>query len=827
MNHKRISITLAIAFVSFITTVAQSYNLKEYGLQTSINNLEVEIQFYTPSVVRVLKWPKGANLKKESLSVINTPEKVSLKIEQEGDVAIIMSGEINVALNLKSGKISFTSPDGKALLNEKQAGAYFKDFNDTGTKTYSVCQFFSLDKDEAIYGLGILQNGKMSQRNQQVQMVQNNTWDFVTFFQSVKGYGLFWDNYSPTTFTDDESGTEFFSEVGDCIDYYFMYGKNADGVVAQMRGLTGEVPMFPLWTYGFWQSRERYKSQDETIGVVEKYRELGVPLDGIIQDWQYWGDNYHWNAMKFLNPGFPEPQKFVDDVHKLNAHLIISIWSSFGPETPQFKILQDKGMLMDFQTWPQSGKDVWPPDMNFPSGVQVYDAYHPEAKDIYWEHLNKGLFSLGIDGWWMDSTEPDHLDIRPEDFDNKTYLGTFRKVRNAYPLETVGGVYEHQRKQSSDKRVFILTRSGFAGQQRYGSNVWSGDLGSSWDALRNQIPAGLNFSLTGNPNFNSDIGGFFAGAYNKTSMDGTASKNPLFQELYVRWLQYGVFTPMMRSHGTDLKREIYYFGEKGEPIYDAIESAINLRYSLLPYIYSTSWDVTNKQGSFLRALVMDFAHDKKVWDMNNEYLFGKSILVAPVLNAQYTPEKVVKVDKKTGWDKGQEIGEDGFPIVDFTPVKSTTVYLPEGADWYDFWTNEKHNGAQTITKETTINTIPVYIKAGSIIPIGPKVQYAEEKNWDNLEIRVYEGADGEFTLYEDENDNYNYEKGIYSNITFNWNDTEQTLTINGREGDFPGMLKERTFNIILVTISNGLGDSHSQKIKKSVAYKGSKVVIKL
>ena len=827
MNLKRFTNTLAIAFVSFITTVAQSYNLKEYGLQTSINNLEVEIQFYTPSVVRMLKWPKGANLKKESLSVINAPEKVRLKIEQEGDVAIVMSGEINVALNLKSGNISFTSPDGKALLNEKQAGASFIDFNDAGTKTYSVGQVFSLDKDEAIYGLGILQNGKMSQRNQQVHMVQNNTWDFVTFFQSVKGYGLFWDNYSPTTFTDDESGTEFFSEVGDCIDYYFMYGKNADGVVAQMRGLTGEVPMFPLWAYGFWQSRERYKSQDETVGVVEKYRELGVPLDGIIQDWQYWGDNYHWNGMKFLNPGFPEPQKFVDDVHKLNAHLIISIWSSFGPETPQFKIFKEKGMLMDFQTWPQSGKEGWPPDMNYPSGVQVYDAYHPEAKDIYWEHLNKGLFSLGIDGWWMDSTEPDHLDVKPEDFDNKTYLGSFRKVRNAYPLETVGGVYEHQRKQSSDKRIFILTRSAFAGQQRYGSNVWSGDLGSSWDALRNQIPAGLNFSLTGDPNFNSDIGGFFAGAYNKTSMDGTASKNPLFQELYVRWLQYGVFTPMMRSHGTDLKREIYYFGKKGEPIYDAIERAIKLRYSLLPYIYSTSWNVTSKQGSFLRALVMDFAQDKSVWDLKDEYLFGKSILVAPVLRAQYTPEKVVKVDKKTGWNKGHEIGEDGFPIVDFTPVKSTTVYLPQGTDWYDFWTNEKYNGGQTITKETTINTVPVYIKAGSIIPIGPNVQYAEEKNWDNLEIRVYEGANGEFTLYEDENDNYNYEKGIYSTITFNWNDDKKILTINGRKGDFPGMLKVRKFNIVLETKSNGLGDSHSQKFNKSVDYNGSKVAIKL
>ncbi len=820
MNFKKIILLFAVVCTLFGTTQAHPYTSIDNGCQVRINKLEVEIQFYNPATVRVLKWPAGTNFKKKSLSVIKSPEKVSLKAEQNGDEVLVKSKELIVALNLKSGKVSFSTPDGKTLLDEKQEGASFTDFDDAGTKTYSVSQVFSLDKDEAIYGLGILQNGKMSQRNQQVQMVQNNSWDFVTFFQSVKGYGLFWDNYSPTTFTDDESGTEFFSEVGDCIDYHFMYGKNADGVVAQMRGLTGEVPMFPLWTYGFWQSRERYKSQDETVGVVEKYRELGVPLDGIIQDWQYWGDNYHWNAMQFLNPGFPEPQKFVDDVHNLNGHLIISIWSSFGPETPQFKIFQDKGMLMDFQTWPQSGKESWPPDMNYPSGVQVYDAYHPEARDIYWEHLNKGLFSLGIDGWWMDSTEPDHLDIKPEDFDNKTYLGSFRKVRNAYPLATVGGVYEHQRKEASDKRVFILTRSGFAGQQRFGSNVWSGDLGSSWDALRNQIPAGLNFTLTGNPNFNSDIGGFFAGAYNKSFSDGTASKNPLFQELYVRWLQYGVFTPMMRSHGTDLKREIYYFGQKGEPIYDAIESAIKLRYSLLPYIYTTSRDVTKNQGSFMRALVMDFAGDNKVWDLNDEYMFGQSILVAPVLKAHYTPEKVVKVDKKTGWDKGQEIGEDGFPVADFTPVKSTTVYLPEGADWYDFWTNEKYNGGQEITKETYINTIPVYIKAGGILPIGPEVQYATEKNWDNLEIRVYEGANGEFTLYEDENDNYNYEKGIYSTISFNLDDANKTLTIGNRQGEFPGMLKERTFRIVKVQKGKAV-DS------KEVKYNGEKVSVKL
>src|SRR5690606_9623039 len=309
-----------------------------------------------------------------------------------------------------------------------------------------------------------------------------------------------------------------------------------------------------------------------------------------------------------------------------------------------------------------------------------------------------------------------------------------------------------QRKTSSDKRVFILTRSGFAGQQRYGANVWSGDIGSSWESFRNQIPAGLNFTLTGNPNFNADIGGFFVGAYNKTWNDGTATKNPHFQELYVRWIQQGAFTPMMRSHGTDIKREIYYFGEKGEPIYDAIEKAINL-----PYIYSTSWDVTKNQSSFMRALVMDFAQDKKVWNINDQYMFGKSILVAPVVKAQYTTEKVVAVDESTGWNKQENTGNEQFHAVDFTESKSTQVYLPAGTIWYDYWTNQKYNGGQEITRETSIDNIPLYIKAGSIIPLGPKVQYATEKKWDNLEIKVYAGADGAFTLYEDEFDNYNYE----------------------------------------------------------------------
>ena len=655
----------------------------------------------------------------------------------------------------------------------------------------------------------------MIQRNMTKNLIQGNVEDVSPFFQSTKGYGVFWDNYSPTLFTDNEVETSFRSEVGDCVDYYFMYGKDADGVIAQVRSLTGQAPMFPLWTYGYWQSKERYKSQEEVVDVVRKYRELGVPLDGIIQDWQYWGHNYLWNAMDFQNPTFNNPQKMMEDVHAMNAHMAISIWSSFGPMTKPYRELDKKGMLFNFTTWPQSGLESWPPNMEYPSGVRVYDAYNPEARDIYWQYLNDGIFKLGMDAWWMDSTEPDHLDWKPEDMDTKTYLGSFRRVRNAYPLMTVGGVYDHQRAVTSDKRVFILTRSGFLGQQRYGANVWSGDVASTWESFRNQIPAGLNFSLCGMPHWNSDIGGFFAGHYNKSWNDDSASKNPLYQELYVRWLQFGTFNPMMRSHGTDVYREIYKFGKKGEPVYDAIEKMIGLRYSLLPYIYSTSWEVSNRQSSFMRALMMDFVDDRKVWDINDEYMFGKSILVAPITHAQYTPEAVVKVSEEEGWNRDGAKKTKTDVAVDFMETKSTNIYLPAGTLWYDFWTNEKHEGGKEITKETTLDVIPLYVKAGSIIPVGPQVQYATEKPWDHLELKVYAGANGNFILYEDEFDNYNYEKGAYTEIPISWNNVSRKLTIGARKGTYEGMLKNRKFT---VTLQDGT--------QKSVDYNGKAISVK-
>ena len=788
----------AFSFLVTFNTRAQSFTKTDSGIKTTVNSVGIEIQFYAPSIVRVVKWPEGTSFTKESLSVIKSPRKTAFRIARTGKTVSLKSESMTVNLDLNTGKISFMASN-YLLLNEKEGGSSFTDFNDAGVKTYSVYQAFILDKDEAVYGLGQQQQGKMIQRNIKLNMVQGNTDDYIPFFLSSKGYGLFWDNYSPTIFEDTPEITSFRSDVGDCIDYYFMYGANADGVIALMRELTGQVPMFPLWTFGYWQSKERYKSQDEILDVVKKYRELGVPLDGIIQDWQYWGNNYLWNAMEFLNAEFPNPKKMIDDIHGMNAHMIISIWNSFGPMTKQYRELQKIGALLDFQTWPQSGSEKWPPLMDYPSGVRPYDVYNPAARDIYWNYLNKGIFSLGMDGWWMDSSEPDHMAFKPADFDIKTYLGSFRKVRNAFPLMTVGGIYDHQRAVSSDKRVFILTRSAFAGQQRYGANTWSGDVTASWDALKNQISAGLNFSLSNIPYWNSDIGGFFLSRFRKKLGDAG------YRELYARWIQFGTFCPMMRSHGTDAPREIYQFGKKGDRVYDVIEKYINLRYRLLPYIYTVSWDVTANQSTMMRALVMDFPGDRNALDINDQYMFGKSILVCPVTTPMYSKE----TDE------------------DFSTIKSRELYLPSGTDWIDFWTGEKLKGGQKVKKEVPLDIMPLYIKSGSIIPFGPEVQYATEKKWDNLELRIYEGANGSLTLYEDENDNYNYEKGVFSTITLKWDNTNRILTIGNRTGTFPGMLNERNFRIVVVSVNKGTGSGLSVKYDAIVNYKGEKMSVKL
>ena len=771
-----------------------------------------KVEFFTPRTVRIVK-DNGQNVEKKSLVVIASPEQVKVSQSKQGTATIYKSSALTVTVD--NGSVSFADSKGNLLTREGSC-TFTPITKGPDTDAYKVKQTFSVEADEGIYGVGMLQNGKMSQRGENRRMEQSNLEDFAHFYQTIKGYGIYWDNYSPTRLVTPDEGKagqiELESEVGKMVDYYFIYGGDADGVIAEMRHLSGSVPMLPLWTYGFHQCRERYKSQQELLEVVHKYRDLKVPFDGIIQDWQYWGSNYNWNAMEFLNPDFDRAQDMIDEVHRQNAHMSISIWASFGPETKAFKEMKPKGLMLDFDTWPQSGLPQWPPRRDYPSGVRCYDVYSKEARDIYWKNLSR-LHKMGIDAWWMDSTDPDQMDLTEEQRDQPTAMGSYRSVRNAFPLMTVGGVYDSQRAVDDSKRVFILTRSYFAGQQRYGANTWSGDIGSSWDSFRKQVPLFLNYTLTANPNTNADIGGFFAGSYS-TQGHNSATRNPQYQELYVRWMQFGAFTPMMRSHGADIYRELYYFGKQGEPVYDALLDAVKLRYRFLPYIYSQSWQVTKNNDSFMRALFMDFKADKQTWNNNRQYMFGHNVLVCPVVDPLYTQEKIVKTDPMSGWDK-QNLQRETYAKVDWTAPKTFSVYLPAGAQWYDYWTNAKLNGGQTITASAPLSHSPLYIKAGSILPLGPDVQYANENKFDNIDLVVYPGANATFTLYEDEGDNYNYEKGQYSTIQLTWNDHSKTLTIGKREGSFPGMLATRTFNVKIV------GGT-----QKSVTYSGKAVTVK-
>ena len=782
------------------------------GVVSAQSNTRVEVTFYTPSIVHIYKAPAQNKDVKQSLSVTMKPEQVKVtqskdKLSDNVIVDVYKSSELTV--NVYNNSVTFKDKKGNTILQELAYNFGSPTQEKPSYADVNVKQTFSLDEDEPIYGLGILQEGRMDMRGTDRRMIQGNTDDYCNIIQSIKGYGLFWDNYSPTTFTADDKSIQFSSDNGGCIDYYFIWGGDADGVIAGIRQLTGTVPMLPLWSYGFMQSRERYKTSAELVQVLDRYRSDGVPIDVMIQDWQYWGDNYLWNAMEFNNPDFSNPERWIKHIHDQNAKLMISIWSSFGPMTKPYRELQPKNMLIDIQTWPQSGLSDWPPRRDYPSGVRPYDPYSKEARDIYWNHLTR-LYDLDIDGWWMDSTEPDHMDFQESDLDLPTAMGPWRRVRNAFPLMAVGGVYDNQRAMANgnDKRVLILTRSVFAGQQRYGSNTWSGDVQSNWNSLRNQVPAGLNFALTGNPNFNSDLGGFFANSYNERSQDGSATQNPLYQELYVRWMQYGVFCPMMRSHGTEVPRELYYYGTTGEPVYDALLGAVKLRYTLLPYIYSLAHDVNANNGTYQRALMMDFRDDHNVWNIGNEFMFGRSLLVAPVLEAKYTPERAMSKSRA------------GIGTVDFIEPKSTKVYLPAGTRWYDYETLQQYDGGQEIERSVNIKSIPLYVKAGSIMPIGPDVQWSTEKPWDDMEIRVFSGADGSFCLYEDEFDNYNYENGAFTTIDFKYDNKARQLTIGARKGSYEGMIQQRTFRITVVT------DGHKREVK-TVTYTGKKVSVNL
>lgn len=779
----------------------------------TVGKIVTEITFYSPEIVRVNKYQESDELGKTDPKLVVTmkPQAVNPTLVQGERVDTLLTEKVMVTVNRSSGIINFFRPDGTVLIRERSKAVFTKRTSHT-IDPYTVSQSFRLTPGEAIYGFGQVQDGSLNHRNKSYShMIQNNMSVWIPFFHSVRGYGLYWDLYGPCDFSDNSSnGTTFTTEAAHAVDYYVLVGdeNQGDDVVRRVRELTGKATMVPLWTFGYFQSKERYQSAMETLGVLQKYRSINVPIDCVVQDWQYWGGNNLWNAMEFLNPTFKtDYPKMIDGVHDAGGHLLISFWANFGPDTKQYAHFKATNQLMKMGS--QVMTTTYPPN----SGVAIYSPYQQSARDYYWQCLYEGLVSKGVDAYWVDSSEPDHYQggedwERTNDFvvlekggeDNATLNAhslesshTWRSVRNVFPLMHASGVYEGHRAQKSElteaKRVMIMTRSGFLGMQRYGAGTWSGDITSSWETLANQIPAALNYSACGIPSWNSDIGGFFNGAYQGAGQD-------TYKELYCRWIQFGAFCTIMRSHGSGADRAVYQFGKEGESYYDIIARYIKLRYALLPYIYTTDRQVYNDGYSFMRAMGIAYPADAASHALKDQFMFGRDLLVAPVVKSQ---------------------------------AESRNLYLPQGDGWTDFWTGEQLDGGQEVNRDVNLALMPIYVRQGSILPWGPDVQYSSQSNWDNLEIRIYPGADGLFTLYEDERDNYNYEKGQFSEIPFTWDDASRTLTIGARRGSFAGMLDKRTFRIVLVDPSNnlGLGIRQSVRFSKEVAYDGSEVSVKI
>lgn len=571
------------------------------------------------------------------------------------------------------------------------------------------------------------------------------------------------------------------SQAGQEIDYYVFAGDSMDEIISGYREATGQAPMLPKNAMGFWQSRERYKTQQELLDVVKEFRSRKIPLDIIVQDWQYWKEG-EWGSELFDPKRFPDVTGMLDTLHdELHTKFMISVWGKFYPGTENFKKLNENNFL-----YQNPLKDTLRDFLD--NRYTYYDAFNPGARKMYWDQMNKKLFSKGVDAWWLDASEPELPDYGPTPalmakYMNPTFEGPGVENLNAFPLMTNKAVYEGQRGTTSSKRVNILTRSAFAGQQRYATTVWSGDISGEWSTLKASIPAGLSLGLSGIPYWTTDIGGFWV-----RFTEG--NQNEEYRELFTRWYQFGVFCPVFRAHGSNTEREMWYFGDEDSEIYQSQLKFNKLRYRLMPYIYSVAGMVTQENYTIMRGLVMDFQEDEKVLDIQDQYMFGPSILVNPVTEYQ---------------------------------AKTRQVYLPKTTGWYDFWTGAFYTGGQTIEAATPLGSMPLYVKAGAIIPFGPDLQYATEKPADPIELRVFTGADGTFTLYEDENDNYNYEDGAFSSIRFNWDENVQSLTIDKREGSFAGMLKERTFNIVFIDQQHSASEPF--KISETIVYRGEKTVI--
>lgn len=674
--------------------------------------------------------------------------------------ASVKTGKLEVNLSLERGSLSFRSGEGESLLNEGSSiPRTYEPVEANGEQTFRVTDRFSPSFGEALFGLGQHQNGMFNYRGATIELAQDNTDVAIPLLVSSKGYALMW-NTAALTYVDNRFPLELTlsSIAGRSIDYYFLYGPEMDTILHEYRTMTGHTPLLPKWAYGFFQSKDRYVSLDEIQDIARRYRREHIPLDAMVQDWFWWkteGDPE-------FNANYHDVAKDLETLHKENVHAMISVWGLLDPESETYKTLDAKHMLV--------------PD------AHVYDPTSPEARDIYWDRLPGKLLKQGWDAFWLDSAEPEEYWPHMGDGilrNKRLAIGNGAEFTNVFPLLHTLGVQDHWKAATENKRVFLLTRSAFLGQQRVGATVWSGDVYGSYWGLSHQVAAGLNFALSGYPYWTTDIGGYWP-PHDDPLADSA------FQELYARWFEFGTFCPIFRTHGHRPHNEMWSF-DKVEPI---LVSYDRLRYRLMPYIYSLAWKVTSEDYTIQRPLVMDWRTDARTWNTGDQFMFGPAMLVNPVLKAG---------------------------------AARRSVYLPAAAAWYDFWSGKSLTGSQEIEADAPLDRIPLFVRAGSILPMGPEIEYATQNPAGPVEVRIYRGADGKFDLYEDAGDGYDYQKGEHSVIPIRWDDHSAVLTIGAREGSFPGMVEHRKFEIVLVGDGHGAGVEVTSAANAEIEYDGKQI----
>jgi len=721
----------------------------------------VHIAVCGPALLHITAGPDGAKPSSPHQPwIVQKCAGDKFTLEQAEKAATLKTAQLQVKIGLDSGGLTFQDASGNQLLAEGIWSPFStRHYNSAREGLFSVMDAFQMPEDEAIYGLGQHQSGTLNYRGLAVSLGQNNTDVAVPLLISTRGYGLLWNTAAQSAINNQFPRSLIFSsESAEGLDYYFIYGPEPDQIIHQYRELTGHAPLFGEWAYGLFQSKDRYKTQDELVGIVDQYRSRHIPLDTVVQDWQWWTK---WGSSDF-NPSYPDFAGVVKKIHDQRAHVMISIWPNFDPSTPIYEQMKSQGFLID-----EKGD---------------YDITKPAARELYWKMLPDTLIEKGVDAFWLDASEPEagELGIPPG---RRLFRGDSRLYTNIFPLLHTYGVYENWRKASDQKRVFMLTRSAFLGQQRNSAATWSGDVYSNFWALKRQIPAGLNFSMSGIPYWTTDIGGY--GYPNGNTGD------PKYQEVFTRWFEYGTFCPIFRTHGhrENDTNELWAYGP-AEPILIKFDK---LRYRLLPYIYSLAWQVTKNDYTIMRPLVMDWRTERKVWNIGDQFMFGPALLVNPITEAGAT---------------------------------SRSVYLPPAAAWYDFWTGERVAGDQPLQSAAPIDRIPLYVPAGSILPLGPEIEYAGEKTDAPIELRIYRGADAKFTLYEDEGNSYAYEHGAYATIPLSWDESSGSFTIGTRTGSYPGMPEPMNFRVVWVSANHGTGTAVPMLADREVTYAGQEVRVK-